>query len=48
MPNDAPKATTGSKIVAGLIAAAFCAILIIGFLQIAVVKTLSDLAHQMN
>lgn len=28
MPNDAPKATTGSKIVAGLIAAGLCAVLI--------------------
>lgn len=30
MPNDAPKTTTGSKIIAGLIAAVFCAVLIAG------------------
>ena len=38
MPNDAPKATTGSKIVAGLIAAALCAILLAGLVT-------GDLSH---
>lgn len=38
MPNPAPKAATGSKIVAGLIAAALCAVLITGLVT-------GDLSH---